>query len=49
VDIEDEVFVHLYDGSNQKYPRFTIYISDMPSVKSRLNGKFAAFVVPIGK
>jgi hypothetical protein len=41
----------LYDASNQKYPRFTIFILDMPqnALKSKLKGKFAAFVVPIGK
>lgn len=49
--MEDEVFVHLYDASNQKYPKYTIFILDTPASmsKSKLNGKFAAFVVPIGR
>jgi len=52
VDAQDEVFVHLYDGINEKYPRYTIYILDTPEKlirSSQMNGVFAAFVVPIGK
>lgn len=50
VDIKDDVFVYLYDASNQSYPRFTIYIVDAPSInKARMNGIFAVFVVPLGK
>ncbi len=52
VDSQDDVFVHLFDASNQKYPRYTIYINDSPTpnVKmSKMNGIFAVFVVPIGK
>lgn len=51
VDAQDDVFVHLYDANNDKYPRFTIYVKDTPgNVKaSKLNGIFAVFVVPIGK
>jgi len=41
----------LYDATNEKYPRYTIYILDSPSNlnKSKMNGVFAVFVVPIGK
>ena len=50
VDSQDEVFVHLYDGVNEKYPRYTIYILDNPDVVNKAKlGVFAAFVVPIGK
>ncbi len=51
VDAQDEVFVHLFDGVETKYPRYTIYILDSPetSGRSKMNGVFAAFVVPIGK
>lgn len=51
VDIKDDVFVHLYDSSNQKYPRYTIYIVDTPTSlnKAKMNGIFAVFVVPLGK
>lgn len=51
VDVKDDVFIHLYDTTNSKYPRFTIYIIDAPQTtsKSKMNGIFAVFVVPIGK
>ncbi|RNA07448.1 methyltransferase 13, partial [Brachionus plicatilis] len=51
IDISDEVFVYLYDEKNQRYPRYTIYIVDLPGNvnKTKLNGIFAVFVVPIGK
>jgi formylmethanofuran dehydrogenase subunit E-like metal-binding protein len=51
VDVKDDVFVYLYDATNSKYPRFTIFIIDTPTTvsKSKMNGIFAVFVVPIGK
>jgi len=52
LDIQEDVFVHLYDSKTEKYPRYTIYIVDVPSItvsKSKLNGIFAVFVVPLGK
>ena len=51
IDDEDEVFVHLFDKDSQKYPKYTIYLLDTSqnSNRTRLIGKFAAFVVPIGK
>ena len=52
VDAKDDVFVHLYDDKiSSKYPRYTIYIVDynQQTNKARMNGLFAAFVVPIGK
>ena len=48
IDLNDDMFVHLYD-SNSKEPRYTIYIIDSQFTAKTSNGQFAAFVVPLGK
>mgnify|MGYP001811033283 CR=1 FL=1 len=53
MDAKDDIFVYLYDEKiSEKYPRYTIYIVDFnqsQQSKSKMNGLFAVFVVPIGK
>lgn len=42
-----EVSIDLYDPSNNSVPRYTIYIHDQKT--NRLNGRYAAFIVPQGR